>query len=518
MRITRHFINEILFTILIIVPVSVLAQGPVLAAPLLLRAKGDNNVFAVERDKKYLIKTAEIFNSYFYKWQEVKEVSLSELNNYPFFALISKVDDSKVYYIGKGGGEKRWIVSPEAFQANNFDWRAVRIVNDLDFTFYKNSKDITGDLLKENKSVTVEMVPVFDLNMPRGVDFSILWNVWKSLEDKYRDSGALDRQKMAQGAADGVVRSLGDPYTVFMAPKDAKRFTEDVSGSFGGIGAELGYKNGIVIIAPLKNMPAEKAGLQAGDRILEINGTSTADMRVEDAVSNIRGEKGVTVKLLIEREGAAKPMEFSIVRDIIKVPTLEWSKKTSDIGYLKIYNFFGAVEDDFVAAGKEMRADGVKKIILDLRNNPGGLLGASINIAGEFIPKGKLIVSQDFGTGKGKDDFYSSGGGLNDIPIVVLMNKGSASASEILAGALKDSKNAVLVGEKTFGKGSVQEVLQLSGGSTLKVTVASWIRPSGKSIDKEGIEPDVPVEITDTDRSIGRDPQLDKALGIINSL
>lgn len=498
------------------VPIFALAQK-IAPTVLLLRAKGDNNIFFIDHNKKYLIRTQEIFNSYSYDWQSVKEVSQNELDGYPFVTIISKTGDSRIYYIKNGSSQKRWVISPEVFKANNFNWQDILTVNDLDFSNYQNGEDIAGDLLESNRSVTVEMMPV-NFDVPRDVDFSILWDVWKSVEDKYRNKGSLDKQKMVQGAAEGVVKSLGDPYTVFMPPKDAKRFSEDISGSFGGIGAELGYKKGIVIIAPLKNMPAEKSGIQAGDRILEINGTSTVDMTLEDAVSNIRGQESTSVKLLIERNGLAKPTEFNIIRGIIKVQTIEWSKKTNDTAYLKMHNFFGTVENDFATAEKEMLADGVKKIILDLRNNPGGLLGASINIANEFIPKGKLIVSQDFGNGKAKDDFYSSGGSLEKIPVVVLVNQGSASASEILAGALKDSKGALLIGEKTFGKGSVQEVLQLNSGATLKVTVASWIRPSGKSIDKEGIEPDIVVEITDADHSASRDPQLDRALSVLQGM
>ena len=495
-------------------------SAPAMAAPVLLRAPNDSRVFLVENGKRYWIRSAEVFNSYSLKWPDIKEVSVNELAGYPFVTLVAKPGDPKIYYIGKNGKEKRWISSLEAFRANNFDWREIKTINDLDLKQYPDGANIIGDLLE--KTVTVEVstptATLGDPNMPRGVDFGILWNVWKSVESKYHDSGKLDAQKMVYGAAEGVVKSLGDPYSVFLEPKEAKKFGEDIAGEFGGIGAELGYKNGIVIIAPLKNMPAERVGLRAGDRILEINGTSTLDMTLEDAVSNIRGEKSTTVRLLISREGSPDTIEFKIVRETIKVPTLEWSKKTGDIAYLKIHNFFGAIEDDFVKAENEMKTAGIKKIILDMRNNPGGLLGAAINISGEFVPKDKLIVSQDFGSGKGSNDFRSQGGNLVGMPVVVLINEGSASASEIVAGALKDSAGAKLIGAKTFGKGSVQEVLQLANGSSLKITVASWIRPSGKSIDKEGIEPDIAVEITDADRSANRDPQLDKALSVLQGM
>ena len=516
-----NFFRKTLFCLILGIALIFSMSAPAMAAPILLRAQEDSEVFLVENGKKYWVRSADIFNSYSFKWPDIKETSANELAEYPFATLVAKPGDPKIYYIGKSGKEKRWIASLEAFRANNFDWREIKTINDLDLKQYPDGADITGDLINE-KTVSVEVsAPTTlggDPNMPRGVDFGILWNVWKSVESKYRDLGKLDTQKMVYGATEGVVKSLGDPYSVFLEPKEAKKFGEDIAGEFGGIGAELGYKNGIVIIAPLKNMPAERVGLRAGDRILEINGTSTLDMTLEDAVSNIRGEKSTTVRLLISREGSPDTIEFKIVRETIKVPTLEWSKKTGDIAYLKIHNFFGAIEDDFVKAENEMKTAGIKKIILDMRNNPGGLLGAAINISGEFVPKDKLIVSQDFGPGKDSNDFRSQGGNLVGMPVVVLINEGSASASEIVAGALKDSAGAKLIGAKTFGKGSVQEVLQLANGSSLKITVASWIRPSGKSIDKEGIEPDIAVEITDADRSANRDPQLDKALSVLQGM
>ncbi len=225
------------------------------------------------------------------------------------------------------------------------------------------------------------------------------------------------------------------------------------------------------------------------------------------------------VTLTIEREGQANVLTVTVVRGLIKVPTIEWSKKTGDIFYVKIHSFFGNVEQDFLNAVAQAKLDGMRKLILDLRNNPGGLLDDSINIAAQFIPKGKLIVTADFGPGKEKQEFVSPGGGvLEAMPTVVLVNGGSASASEIVAGALKDSRGIALVGERTFGKGTIQELVQLAGGASLKITAAQWVRPSGKPIGEDGIEPDVAVELTDADRQAGRDPQLDRALQIIQAL
>lgn len=481
-----------------------------------VRAKGESKVYAMFRGHKYWMRTPEVLRSYGFSWKQIQETDAGTLGNYPDVFLIRREGDAKVFYVK--GEEKRWIATADAFNANKFDWNLVKPVSAADFESYGRGTDITGDI--SGTTVTFDLAPaLLQSDVPPGVDFSLLWNVWKSIEERYKDSATLDRQKMVQGAADGLVKSLGDPYTVFMKPEDARKFSEDVAGKFFGIGAELGYKNGVVIISPLKGLAAERAGVAAGDKIVRIDGTSTIDMTVEDAVMRIRGEKDTKVTLTVERQGRADLLEFIITRELVKVPTLEWTRKTNDIFYLKIHNFFGAVEEDFRAAAKEMQAQGMRKLILDMRNNPGGLLDASINIAAEFVPKGKLIVSADFGNGKSKEEFTSPGGGLLEkTPVVVLMNKGSASASEILAGALKDSSGATLLGERSFGKGTIQEILRLAGGATLKVTAAQWVRPSGKPIGEDGIEPDVKILLTDEESAAGRDPQLDKALELAKSL
>ncbi|MBI3685225.1 S41 family peptidase [Candidatus Azambacteria bacterium] len=483
----------------------------------LLKAKGESRIYTTFRGHKYWLRTPKVFSSYRFLWKNIREVDAATLASLPDVNLISpSSDNTKIYYVESA--KARWIVSPEAFNANAFDWNAIQRVNAADFESYEAGPDVTGDI--SGKTATLEINQVLpQSDAPAGVDFSVLWNVWKTIEEKYRNGATLDRQKLVQGAAEGMIKSLGDPYTVFFRPDDAKKFSQDVAGEFFGIGAELGYKKGVVVIAPLKGLPAETAGVKAGDKIVKINGESTIDMTVEDAVARIRGEKGTKVTLTIERSGQDVLLEFVIERALVKVATVEWSRKTGDIFYIKINNFFGEVEMDFVKAAKEAQAQGMKKLVLDMRNNPGGLLDASINIASEFIPKGNLVVSADFGEGKNKEEFASYGGGvLEKMPIVVLVNGGSASASEILAGALKDSRNAVLIGEKTFGKGTIQEVLRIPGGSSLKVTIAQWLRPSGKPIDGLGIDPDIAVELTDQDRVAGRDPQLDKALQVAQGL
>lgn len=481
---------------------------------LLLKAHGDSKVYAVENGRKYWLRTPEVFNSYGLSWSAISDVEDGKLSAYSDARLIKLSTDEKVYYIKKD--TKRWINSLEAFNQNGFDWQAVKTVSPLDFIHYKNGADISGDISDSTGTITVEVAPSqTNIDAPAGIDFNPLWETWDVIGEKYYNSSKIDKKNMVQGAAEGAVKSLGDPYTVLFTPTESKKFSEDISGEFGGIGAELGYKNGIVIIAPLKGMPAERAGLRTGDKIVKINATSTQDMTVDDAVSLIRGEIGTKVTLTILRTGEVDLLEFTITREVIRVPTVDWNMKENGVAYIKLHNFFGTAEDDFIKALKEAKAAGMKKMVLDLRNNPGGLLDSSVNIASEFISAKKTIVTQDFGEGKQQRNFISRGGTLTEMPVVVLVNDGTASAAEILAGALRDQRNARIIGEKTFGKGSVQELVELSQGSLLKVTVSKWLTPSGKAINEVGIMPDIEVPLTEADRSAGLDPQLEKALAII---
>ena len=351
----------------------------------------------------------------------------------------------------------------------------------------------------------------------KNVDFNIFWDAWRELENKYVGRKEIDRQKMVYGAVEGMVKAAGDPYTSFFTPEESKMLEDDISGSFSGIGAEIGFKKGaLTIIAPLKGSPAQNAGLFSGDRILKIDDTFTQDLSLEEAVRKIRGEKGTEVALTIFREGFSEAKEFKIKRDIIKIPIVDWEKKGGDIAYIKIYSFIGDIDAEFRKTAREIIASGAKKIILDLRDNPGGFLDSAIEMASYFTPKGELVAIEDFGNGAERNEFRSEGYRYFDkTPVVVLINEGSASASEILAGALKDARNITLVGQKTFGKGSVQEVINLPQNTSLKVTVARWLTPSGKSIQDAGIEPDIAVEMTAEDKDQNKDPQLDKALEII---
>jgi len=359
---------------------------------------------------------------------------------------------------------------------------------------------------------------------PSEVDFSLFWQAWDQIKTKFVGRENLNVQKMIYGAISGMVASLGDPYTVFFPPQESKNFKDEVKGSFSGIGMEIGIKNDqLQVVSPLENTPAQRAGLRAGDSILEINGTSTAGMASDQAVNLIRGPKGTEVILLIGRTGWKEPKEFRLVRDTIEVPSLKLEIKDlpggEKVAYLNLYQFTEKAYYDFNQAAIDILNSPAKKIIFDLRNNPGGYLEVAQSIAGWFMNRGQTVVIEDFGNGKAKETYNSEGpSNLADYPIVVLINGGSASAAEILAGALRDNRGAKLIGEKSFGKGSVQELSDLQDGSSIKITVAKWLTPKGNLITDVGLEPDFKVTITDQDYAQSKDPQLDKAIEIIESL
>jgi carboxyl-terminal processing protease len=302
-----------------------------------------------------------------------------------------------------------------------------------------------------------------------------------------------------------MVSSLDDPYTFFLTPEENKQSKDDLGGKFEGIGAQLGLKdNQIIIVAPLKNSPAERVGIKAGDIILKVDDTSVKGWTLPQAVSKIRGDKGTKVKLSVARDG--KELEFSVIRDQIIVESVELSYESRKdcsaqcpkVAYLKINQFGENTNDEWDRKIdeilKEWRKKQVKGLILDLRDNPGGYLESSVYLANEFTPQGKLIVKQVSTTNTNRDYYAVRQGKLDDIPLVILINRGSASASEILAGSLRDNNRAKLVGEKSFGKGSVQEAVDLKGGAGLHVTVAKWILPKGDWINGKGIKPQITLE------------------------
>ncbi len=325
-------------------------------------------------------------------------------------------------------------------------------------------------------------------------------------------------QDLLYGAIKGMVGALDDPYSSFFDPRDAKKFEQDLSGSFGGIGAEIGMrKNQLLIVAPLKGNPAEAAGLKAGDKILKVDDTFTANLTVDEAVKIIRGPEGSVVTLLILREGWDDAREFKITRQTVVLPTLDIEMKDSGIAYVRLYNFNGNVPPVFDREAIKLLLRGVKGMVLDLRNNPGGFLDVATYLAGWFLERGREVVVEQF-PGNDRRPMYADGNAaFARLPMVVLVNSGSASASEILAGALRDDRLIKLVGEKTYGKGSVQEVNSLRDGSTVKVSIAKWLTPGGAEIDKKGLEPDIEVKLTAEDIEGKRDPQFDRALEVLRA-
>lgn len=365
-----------------------------------------------------------------------------------------------------------------------------------------------GELLAKDKPV-----PAY---LSKDVDFSLLWDVWKRVKKDYIVKDAADT-KLFYGALAGVVSSLGDPYSVFFDPETSKKFDESLAGSFEGIGAEIGMKkNQLVIVAPLPGSPAEKAGLRSGDMIASINKKDTTGMAVDVAVNLIRGKKGTTVALTLYREGEKKVRDVVITRDMIKIASVTSKFRDDGIAVIKISHFNQDTEGAFKDAVTQVLSKRSNGIILDMRNNPGGYLDTAVQIAGYWVD-GKTVVIEQYNDKK--QDTYNARvrAAFSDIPTVVLVNEGSASASEIVAGALQDYDKATLVGKKTFGKGSVQDLQHLKDGSSIKLTIAKWLTPKGRSINEEGIKPDIEVTMSDSDYEKNKDPQFDKALEILRN-
>ncbi len=346
-------------------------------------------------------------------------------------------------------------------------------------------------------------------------DFGVFWEAWQKLNDNFINNAKITGQQKLYGAITGLVGSLNDPYTQFFSPSDGKKFQEDVKGNFGGIGAEIGVQKGqLTVVAPLKDSPAEKAGLKSGDKILQINSSSTYEIAVDEAVSVIRGEIGTVVTLTISREGWAKPKEIKITRGKVIVPTVD-SKLIGNIAHIELHGFNENSNKLFFEAMNDGLSKGAKGLVLDLRDDPGGYLDVAVEMAGWFLPKGSLVVKEESKIRPTQEFKTDQDGQLKDFPMVVLVNGGSASASEILAGALRDVRKVKLVGEKTFGKGTVQELISLSDSSMMKITVAHWVTPLGIILESEGLKPDFEVKLTDEDIIAKRDPQLDKAIEVL---
>lgn len=350
---------------------------------------------------------------------------------------------------------------------------------------------------------------------PETVDFSLFWDAWRLVEKKHVNRQTLDTQGMLFGAISGMVKGTKDPYTVFMDPQESRKFLEGMSGEFEGIGAEIGIRDDVLtVITPLEGTPAQKAGLKPGDKILKIDETLTVDLSVDEAVMLIRGPKDSNVVLTVSRDGWDAVQEITITRATIKIPVLEvtWHKK---IAQIRLYEFTQNSAEEFDQAAQEILNRQGQGIVLDLRNNPGGYLDLAVEIGSWFLPRGQVVAIEDFGNDKTQKYFSQGPNTFDNMPLIVLINQGSASASEILAGALRDNRQIKIVGEKSFGKGTVQTLDNLAGGSSLKITVARWLTPTGQSIQDAGLEPDYLVELTEEDINANRDPQLEKALEIL---
>ncbi len=369
---------------------------------------------------------------------------------------------------------------------------------------------------KPKDLVPIEGIINPELNKPADVDFSLFWEAWRILQQYYLRADKLDYHKMIYGAIKGAVESLEDPYTTFFTPEDAKKFTEDVSGSFGGVGIEIAKKdNVLMIVSPLEDTPAWRAGLKAGDKILAINDEATDLMTIDEAVKKIRGEKGTKVTLKIMREGFETSKDFVIERDIINVPAVKIEFLSDNIAHLKLLSFNENISYEFYRAAMQIIMKNSRGIILDLRNNPGGYLEKSVEIGGWFVKRGEVIVREK--ERNDREQLFKAGGNqmFLNMPMVVLINEGSASAAEILAGALRDLRGIKLIGVKSFGKGSVQTLTPLSDNSMLKITIAEWLTPDGHQINDKGLEPDIEVKM---DENQDKDLQLEKAIETIKEI
>jgi carboxyl-terminal processing protease len=364
-----------------------------------------------------------------------------------------------------------------------------------------------------NNGLRYKNVATTSNGAPSSLNYSSVNQIYDILKSSF--DGNLNQNKLLDGLKEGLAASTGDPYTEYFNPADAKSLNEQLSGSFTGIGAELGTDdaNNIIIVSPLDGLPAQQAGLKSRDQIVAIDGQSTAGISVTTAVQKIRGPANTKITLTIVRAGG-NPFDVPITRSQITVPSVK-TEINGNIGYIKITQFTNDTVQLAQQAASDFKAKGVKGVVLDLRGNPGGYLQGAIDISSMWLDRGKVVVMEKK-DGKVINTDYSTGDdSFAGLPTVVLIDGGSASASEITAGALHDNGVAALVGEKSFGKGSVQQVKDLSDGSELKVTIAHWYTPNNKNINKQGIKPDTEIKLTDDDSKAGRDPQKDKAFQII---
>ena len=349
--------------------------------------------------------------------------------------------------------------------------------------------------------------------------FTVFWEAWHILEKDFY--GQLPTaQQMTYGAIRGVLTTLDDPYTIFVEPKPRRLEKDDLRGSFGGIGAWVSKReDGAIVLKPMEDKPAQRAGILEGDVVIKVDDQEiTPDMPLEDVILLIRGPIGSTVKLTISRADHSEPLVFEITREKVETPTVTWRilDESQGLGYVSISLFTERTNKELETALKDLKTQGTTRLILDLRNNSGGLLETAIDVASQFIPDGIVLYEQRRGQEE-KSYPVRRGGKATDIPLVILVNAGTASASEIVAGAIQDSGRGILIGESTFGKGSVQLVYDLSDQSSLHVTVAHWLTPNRHQITGNGLTPDIVVPLTEEDRVQGKDPQLDRAIAYFNT-
>lgn len=360
-------------------------------------------------------------------------------------------------------------------------------------------------------------------NKSAPADFGQFWKAWSLINEKYYPvkGKELDNQTMVYGAISGLAKSMDDPYTFFMPPKEAQMFNDDVSGSFGGVGIQVGVKdNQVVVIVPLKGTPADRAGIKKGDKILAVDGATTTEMALDAIIGKIRGKVGTKVVIVLQHENAADTYTVTLTREQIQSPTVETDRKNG-VFIIRLYEFTETSGPLMANAIKEYKQSGLNKLVIDLRGNPGGYVDSAVDIASWFIPDGDIVVTE---RGKDYQNIHRAGGkghdngSLGDVNhVAILIDGGSASASEILAGALRDHKAATLIGTKSFGKGSVQELFNITPDTSLKVTVARWVMPNGQFLTDGGIDPNITVEMKKEDSDAKKDPQLDRAVDFLNN-
>jgi carboxyl-terminal processing protease len=357
----------------------------------------------------------------------------------------------------------------------------------------------------------------------QGANMQVFWDTWQIILEKYIDRDKLNFQSMIEGASSGLVQSLGDPYSEFYNAELTQELNEELSGEFCGVGIEIERRDGVLtIVSPLSGTPASRAGLKPNDQILKIGETDAINMTPTQAAKLIKGEAGTVVTLLIYRDGWDEPQLFTLVREKITIPSMAWKNLDDHLVYIRFYTFSESLASDFEKVVPAILQTEPQKMIIDLRNNPGGYLTAALDIGNWFLNTGDIIVKEDYGHNNIVVHRAKGPGTFKNIPLVILINEGSASASEILAGALRDIRNVKLVGTKSFGKGSVQEWVPLENNNSVKITVARWLTPNGLQIEKNGLKPD--VEVLD-DLNIGtyqeidvnKDKQLLKALEVLNN-